>query len=149
MCVRAADKSALGGDVCPGDSGSPLVLWDGEAWYYTFRFRSAFLGILPDLHDCIIHSSLQFQDHRGCAEQRRAELLPRDALRVHEGGRLHGLGGADRVRLQRHRLHQHQRRLEQGHHVGREERREALQEEADCATPTAATAVKAPCGGGR
>ena len=32
MCVRAADKSALGGDVCPGDSGSPLVLWDGEAW---------------------------------------------------------------------------------------------------------------------
>ena len=33
MCVRAFEKSSLGGDVCPGDSGSPLVLWDGEAWY--------------------------------------------------------------------------------------------------------------------
>ena len=32
MCVRKFEKSSLGGDVCPGDSGSPLVLWDGEAW---------------------------------------------------------------------------------------------------------------------
>ena len=32
MCVKAFEKSSLGGDVCPGDSGSPLVLWDGEAW---------------------------------------------------------------------------------------------------------------------
>ena len=88
---------------------------------------------------------LSFQDHRGGSEQRRPELLPRDAVRIHEGGRLHGLGGADRVGVQRHRLHQHQRHLGQGHHVGQQERGKALhqEEEEKSRAATAATAATA------